>query len=936
MRVNKFLFVFAILTSVFSVISAETTVSTIAEIKKLDDGTSIVFEGSAITTYHQGELAGIVYGTNGILMQDSTGVILLNNKAFKANSTTYTDPTGIGYLAHVGGTEITKIVGTFKKATSDLPDRIEFSGNSELRKVTTGTHGNRIPYKKVALSDFLASPKDYELLAVSIIVDRIYKEGSSMYLRSGNKEMPIKSYFNLQNVYFPYGGIFDGFCELYKGAYRFAIEERKFISPSSFGNIVDVYNFTDDSNRSLVSKSEIEILEPVVVNHVETEADKVNYYVQSSYLSQNRGLVFSVDKNSDIVAIQAGDSIVGLKGYYNKYVYDGNEHIATTFNILKDNVSRIKVHNTGNSNVFKESTITTILGAPSEYEAQLISLPRGTIKKYDENYFFSTYNSLRKQYDSICVVMNDDTDLSIYANREVIVGGLFKIFKDQPKLLIRSSKDIITDNLVFESIGAMLSAGRPISSSIICEISNPVLVTYKYANDEKGMYGLYLQDATGAILYKTNQSVDTINPGDLIDGIKGTFSYNVQGYEAHYLKEDTTASLSVSTHNNEVIATSVTLEQIVNAPMQYASRVVEIKDLETITKFGISQGSPYETEFIYQNGAMMNVLWDNLYDNMSVVGVVEYGIMGYGLTIFPIEVENTTKEFDGTCRRIKDIRKLEAGTEFTYVGEATTTFTDFENGILIQDYTGGILLKNIQLSDSTTSEIKSGMIITNIKGKFQPASEDILSSIEISDEDIAKIEVKEKNVDFECRSTDANALTIFYEKYYEGEALMFYNATVVEDNGKHMLSFKYSLDGEDFDIRVPMMAKDSIDILKVKDFVGYARKFSGVLTIVVVDVKSYYEDEDPGQDPGQDPEDPEDPPIQDDVENIKVVRSLFITETGELFAPEATSLVVYDVNGRVVASASSSQLCVASLSRGIYLVRSVYSDASVQVTKIVK
>ena len=111
---------------------------------------------------------------------------------------------------------------------------------------------------------------------------------------------------------------------------------------------------------------------------------------------------------------------------------------------------------------------------------------------------------------------------------------------------------------------------------------------------------------------------------------------------------------------------------------------------------------------------------------------------------------------------------------------------------------------------------------------------------------------------------------------------------------------------------------------------------NSVLTIVVVDVKSYYEEEDPGQDPGQDPEDPEDPPIQDDVENIKVVRSLFITETGELFAPEATSLVVYDVNGRVVASASSSQLCVASLSRGIYLVRSVYSDASVQVTKIVK
>jgi hypothetical protein len=123
---------------------------------------------------------------------------------------------------------------------------------------------------------------------------------------------------------------------------------------------------------------------------------------------------------------------------------------------------------------------------------------------------------------------------------------------------------------------------------------------------------------------------------------------------------------------------------------------------------------------------MMNVLWAKLYENMSVIGVVEYGIMGYGLTIFPIEVENTTKVFDGTCTRIKDIKNLAKGTEFTYVGNATTTFTDYENGILIQDYTGGILLKNAKLGDNGGAEIESGMLITNIKGKYYPASGDVL------------------------------------------------------------------------------------------------------------------------------------------------------------------------------------------------------------------
>ena len=152
-----FICVFVLLSA--ATIFAQTTCSTIAEIKAQPDGTAIVFQGAAMTTYHQGELSGISYGVNGILMQDATGAILLNNAAFKISGTMYNDSTRPGYCANFGGTKVSKIIGTFRKATSSLPDRIEFS-SSELKKIETGKYGNEILYKDVNLSDFLASSHD--------------------------------------------------------------------------------------------------------------------------------------------------------------------------------------------------------------------------------------------------------------------------------------------------------------------------------------------------------------------------------------------------------------------------------------------------------------------------------------------------------------------------------------------------------------------------------------------------------------------------------------------------------------------------------------------------------------------------------------------------------------------------------------------------------
>jgi hypothetical protein len=53
-------------------------------------------------------------------------------------------------------------------------------------------------------------------------------------------------------------------------------------------------------------------------------------------------------------------------------------------------------------------------------------------------------------------------------------------------------------------------------------------------------------------------------------------------------------------------------------------------------------------------------------------------------------------------------------------------------------------------------------------------------------------------------------------------------------------------------------------------------------------------------------------------------------------AQNATTIEVYDINGRVVASSNSDQINISALNRGIYVVRSVYVDGTYQITKVIK
>lgn len=942
-----------IVLSVFVTISlfGYTNVKSIAEIKTLSDGSLVQFDGEAITTHHQGD-----WGLNGILIQDENDAILLKHAYFCEANDWFTDPKENGYKLNASGTIVKSFSGKFRKATNTLPDRIEFT-EEDLKYIESGSYGNPIPYKNITADELLADPEKYAMLVLSVVEDSVKKEGSGLYattysLSSDSLQMPINLSAAINGRSVPAGGTFRGICEFYAGKYRFTIPNRYYIDPTAFFNIVDLYNFVDDNNRNQVSITEISIVEPVLVNHVEQQKMNINYYIQSTVNDQTSALCVSVSTRGVAFQAAVGDSIYGLSGYYSKLALEDGLYKGSMLRIQERKFGDIKVLNSNNTITWQEQKVHNLLLTPDMFESRLISVPVGEFKnvKFIENTdtveriaFVQYDGDLRKQYDTIRILMSGGKDLTEYLGTKAAIIGVYDLSEaiaaGYPTLLLRDEKDILRD-MEFESIGAMLAAGKPLSTTVEYSIKNPVIVTYKYysANtqgDNEHMCGLYLQDATGAILYKTGQPVDSVEVGDSIVGVRGQLQYNEKGHAEHYLRAQASTKLTVLNSNNELVPTEVTLDKIVDSPMDYAAKLIKIKNLELMPNFGIQQGYPYNTVVIYQNGVTLPISnWTEKYDDMNVVGIVEYNIMGSNLTIFPISIEEIHRKFRGECYRVSDIKKLEEGTEFTFIGNARTTFTDFENGLLIEDYTGGILLKNVKLSDNGDAKIASGTIVTNIKGKYYPAEGDLLSYIEIADEDINNIEVIAENVGFSVQNTDVNMIKEFYE-YYEAEALLLRSPIIVKnDDGSYKATFTYTTtDGVDHTVDIAVTFKTSEPDLTKSDYYGYLRKFDGKWKFVVVsnEVAEYqsfegeYDYDYPEPDSGE----------ENAIENTLAKYLVYIADDN-IIAQDAVAMQLFDVNGRLLIASETSQLNVSMLNNGVYIIKSLHLDGSSQITKIIK
>lgn len=95
------------------------------------------------------------------------------------------------------------------------------------------------------------------------------------------------------------------------------------------------------------------------------------------------------------------------------------------------------------------------------------------------------------------------------------------------------------------------------------------------------------------------------------------------------------------------------------------------------------------------------------------------------------------------CETIAEIKALASGTECVYEGYALATYYDGYNGIMIQDETGVLLLKNSKCSYGNTSIVAPGMEVSNVKGKFMTGN-NMIARIEVTNSNISKMEVYEE------------------------------------------------------------------------------------------------------------------------------------------------------------------------------------------------
>ena len=128
------------------------------------------------------------------------------------------------------------------------------------------------------------------------------------------------------------------------------------------------------------------------------------------------------------------------------------------------------------------------------------------------------------------------------------------------------------------------------------------------------------------------------------------------------------------------------------------------------------------------------------------------------------------------CETIAEIKALESGTECVYEGYAITTYYDGYNGIMIQDETGVLLLKNSKCSYGNTSIVAPCMEVSNIKGKFMTGNS-MIARIEVSNNNIAKMDVYEIDVTIEPQVVDFDEFMTDMAKY-EGVPVKFNNVNV--------------------------------------------------------------------------------------------------------------------------------------------------------------
>ena len=200
------------------------------------------------------------------------------------------------------------------------------------------------------------------------------------------------------------------------------------------------------------------------------------------------------------------------------------------------------------------------------------------------------------------------------------------------------------------------------------------------------------------------------------------------------------------------------------------------------------------------------------------------------------------------CKTIAEIRTQASGSSVKYVGSATTTFYG-PGGILIEDTTGYLYVKNTLLGEYGSSKIRANMQISNITGTFNTATDMEMSHIEMSTRQVNAIKLENEEASFDITDVTLDEL-LSNPMNYECRPIRLTDIKVI-NNG-----YSYSIGNENNTIN--LAAGWDVQIPARGTFEGYygnngtqgfiipsAQNITATAYNAILDIKNAYEIESP-------------------------------------------------------------------------------------------
>ena len=616
---------FVIFAAITNLLAAQTECSTIAEIRNLENGSSVKYTGLATTTF---------YGVGGILIQDETGSLYVKN-AQLAESGSSSVRTNM---------QITSITGTFKKATAEEMSHIEVA-NRAMSSIEIKNQTATFTIADIATADFLANPQAFECQPIRLSNVDVKSTGWAYYISNGTTEVSLVAGWG---VTIPARGTFEGYYGN-DGTQGFIVQSTTAQAFATIVNLKEAYE--------TVAPNSLEIIEPMAVSHVRTNADNsADIYVQQTdqYMT-TCGTCLHIEQYN--LNIAAGDSISGVKGLFTAYT-DGKGSMLNITTEEAQNIQIISSNNTIETTLIDD--IEYIIGdGVRNYESLLVVTPKGTVTKNGEKYY------LVANKKSVALA---GTDFAKYEGQSVAIIGIIDagiVNTGETTLIIRSEKDILATSYAFNSIAEMKAQGEPLATGVIYSLRNNVLVTnvHSWKVEDLTVYGIFVQDASAG-LYIETQFNPNVAAGDSINGIVGSY----HGYIAQ--KTGAKFNLLSSGNLDKIAYDDVTMATLRSNPEKYASRVVRLVGVGHGTRKVNNYGQESTQKFLYQEAdTMVYDIWKyDLYELSNIVGVFDFGsYQSFSIVplsqahITPYDGTNTENIFDNNIAYIQDNHLIAEG-----------------------------------------------------------------------------------------------------------------------------------------------------------------------------------------------------------------------------------------------------------------------------------